>query len=60
MILIGYRNSLVEYNRNIKGNELKEINGRYESRYLADAEHVYKELNKVSPSFCLAKCFRLR
>jgi hypothetical protein len=49
----------VEYNRNIKGNELKEINGRYESRYLADADYVYKELNKVSPSFCLAKWYNV-
>lgn len=59
MTLIGYRSSLVQYNRNIKGNELKEINGRYESRYLADAEYVYKELNKVSPSFCLAKWYNV-
>ena len=59
MTLIGYRNSLMEYNRNIKGNELKEINGRYESRYLADAEYVYKELNKVSSSFCLAKWYNV-
>jgi hypothetical protein len=57
--LNGCRNSLVEYNRNIKGNELKEINGRYESRYLADAEYVYKELNKVSSSFCLAKWYNV-
>lgn len=49
----------MEYNRNIKGNELKEINGRYESRYLADAEFVHKELNKVSPSFCLAKWYNV-
>lgn len=49
----------MEYNRNIKGNELKEINGRYESRYLADAEYVYEELNKVSPSFCLAKWYNV-
>ena len=49
----------MEYNRNIKGNELKEINGRYESRYLADAEYVYKELNTVSPSFCLAKWYNV-
>lgn len=59
MTLNGYRSSLVQYNRNIKGNELKEINGRYESRYLADAEYVYKELNKVSPSFCLAKWYNV-
>ena len=49
----------MEYNRNIKGNEAKEINGRYESRYLADAEFVYEEINKISPSFCLAKWFNV-
>lgn len=49
----------MEYNRNIKGNELKEINGKYESRYLADAEYVLEELNKVSPSFCLAKWYNV-
>lgn len=59
MTLIGYRSSLMQYNRNVKGNELKEINGRYESRYLADVEYVYKELNKVSPSFCLAKWYNV-
>jgi hypothetical protein len=49
----------MKYNRNIKGNELREINGRYESRYLADAEFVHKELNNVSPSFCLAKWYNV-
>lgn len=49
----------MEYNRNVKGNELKKINGRYESRYLSDAEYVYEELNKVSPSFCLAKWYNV-
>jgi organic radical activating enzyme len=49
----------MEYNRNIKGNELKKINGRYESRYLSDAEFVYQELNKVSSSFCLAKWYNV-
>ena len=49
----------MKYNRNIKGNELRKINGRYESRYLHDAEYVYKELNEVSPSFCLAKWFNV-
>jgi organic radical activating enzyme len=49
----------MEYNRNIKGNELKKINGRYESRYLSDAEYVNQEINKVSPSFCLAKWYNV-
>lgn len=49
----------MKFNRNIKGNELRKINGRYESRYLHDAEIVYKEINNVSPSFCLAKWFHV-
>lgn len=44
---------------NIKGNELVKINGRYESKYFHDAGHVFEELNKVSPSFCLAKWFNV-
>jgi hypothetical protein len=47
----------MEYNRNVKGNELKKINGRYESRYFHDAGLVHNKLNEVSPSFCLAKWF---
>jgi len=49
----------MEYNRNIKGNELKKINGRYESRYLHDASFVHDQLNQVSPSFCLDKWFNV-
>ena len=49
----------MKYNRNIKGNELREINGRYESRYLHDAEYVHRKLNEVSPSFCLAKWYNV-
>ena len=48
----------MKYNRNIKGNELRKINGRYEPRYSHDAEYVYKELNEVS-SVCLAKWFNV-
>jgi len=49
----------MEFNRNIKGNELRKIDGKYQSRYLLDAEFVHKELNEVSPSFCLAKWFNV-
>lgn len=49
----------MKYNRNIKGNELRKINGKYQSRYMLDAEFVHNELNKVSPSFCLAKWFNV-
>ena len=44
---------------NIKGNELVKINGRYQSKYFHDAGNVFEELNKVSPSFCLAKWFNV-
>jgi organic radical activating enzyme len=46
-------------NKNIKGNELVKINGRYQSKYFHDAGNVFEELNKVSPSFCLAKWFNV-
>ena len=49
----------MEFNRNIKGNELRKIDGKYQSRYLLDAEFVHTELNEVSPSFCLAKWFNV-
>lgn len=49
----------MKYNRNIKGNELRKIDGKFESRYQHDAEYVFEELNKVSPSFCLAKWFNV-
>jgi len=49
----------VKYNRNIKGNELRKIDGRYESRYFHDSEFMMQELNKVSPSFCLAKWYNV-
>ena len=49
----------MKYNRNIKGNELRKIDGKFESRYMHDAEYVFEELNKVSPSFCLAKWFNV-
>ena len=46
-------------NKNIKGNELVKINGRYQSKYFHDAGNVFSELNNVSPSFCLAKWFNV-
>jgi sulfatase maturation enzyme AslB (radical SAM superfamily) len=49
----------MKYNRNVKGNELRKINGRYESRYFHDAEFVHSKLNEISPSFCLAKWFNV-
>lgn len=49
----------MKYNRNIKGNELRKVDGKFESRYQVDAEYVQEKLNKVSPSFCLAKWFNV-
>lgn len=49
----------MKYNRNIKGNELRKIDGKFESRYQVDAEYVKEKLDKVSPSFCLAKWFNV-
>ena len=46
-------------NKNIKGNELVKINGRYQSKYFHDAGKVFEELNEVSSSFCLAKWFNV-
>lgn len=49
----------MEFNRNVKGNELRKIDGKYQSRYMLDAEFVNEKLNEVSPSFCLAKWFNV-
>lgn len=44
---------------NIKGDIIRKINGRFESKYFYDSEIVFKKLNEVSPSFCLAKWFNV-
>jgi len=44
---------------NIKGDEVKKINGKFESQYQYDSETVYQKLNEVSPSFCLAKWYNV-
>lgn len=49
----------MKYNRNVKGNELRKIDGRFESRYFHDAELVLSKLNEISPSFCLAKWYNV-
>lgn len=43
----------------MKGDEVRKINGRFESKYLNDSESVFSALNEVSPSFCLAKWFNV-
>ncbi len=49
----------MKYNRNLKGNEAKLVNGKFESRYLADASTVFEKLNDIGPGFCLAKWFNV-
>ena len=43
----------------MKGDEVTNINGRFESKYLNDSESVFSALNEVSPSFCLAKWYNV-
>lgn len=42
-----------------KGDKNRQVNGKYESVYLNDSELIFKKLNEVSPSFCLAKWFNV-
>jgi sulfatase maturation enzyme AslB (radical SAM superfamily) len=49
----------MKFNRNIKGNQAVKIDGKFQSRYFHDAKYVHDQLNKVSPSFCLAKWFNV-
>lgn len=49
----------MKFNRNIKGNQVVKINGRYQSRYFHDSKYVHNKLNEVSPSFCLAKWYNV-
>lgn len=46
-------------NDNIKGDEVRKVNGKYESEYLLNSEQVFQRLNEVSSSFCLAKWFNV-
>lgn len=47
------------FSNNVKGNETRTVDGRYESLYMYDAETIFKKLNEVSPTFCLAKWFNV-
>jgi len=44
---------------NVKGNEFVKAKGKLESRYYYDSNMIFEKLNKVSPSFCLAKWFNV-
>lgn len=43
----------------IKGDAIRKINGKFESQYFYESELVNQELNKISPSFCLAKWYNV-
>ena len=45
--------------KELRGDGYREVNGKYESKYLSDSEVVFKKINEVSPSFCLAKWFNV-
>lgn len=44
-------------NEDQKGDQVKLLKGKYNSVYFEDAQSLLKGLNKVSPSFCLAKWY---
>jgi len=44
---------------NIKGDEVKKVDGKFASLYQNSSEQVLAELNSVSPSFCLAKWYNV-
>ena len=43
----------------IRGDEVKKVDGKFASLYQHSSEEVFKKLNDVSPSFCLAKWFNV-
>ncbi len=59
MILIGSLKNLIMTDKNIKGDQVRIIDGRFESVYLHESEIMLKALNEVSPSFCLAKWYNV-
>lgn len=44
---------------NQRGDESKIIDGKFESVYLDSSEKIFKKLNQVSSSFCLAKWYNV-
>lgn len=44
---------------NIRGNEIVGVKGKNATKYYVDTQHIFKELNEVSPSFCLAKWYNV-
>lgn len=46
--------------KNIKGDQIEILDdGKVVSVYYKNADDIFKKLNKVSPSFCLAKWFNV-
>lgn len=43
----------------IKGDEIKKVNGKFQSNYQNESEFILTKLNEVSPSFCLAKWYNV-
>lgn len=43
----------------MQGDEVKKIDGKFTSFYQNFSETIYKKLNEVSPSFCLAKWYNV-
>lgn len=43
----------------IPGDKVDKIDGKFQSIYFYDAENIFKYLNFVSPSFCLAKWYNV-
>lgn len=43
----------------IKGDEVKLVKGKYKSVYFEKSQEILKQLNQVSPSFCLAKWYNV-
>jgi len=41
------------------GDEVKKYQGKYKSKYFEDSKNLLDSLNRVSPSFCLAKWFNV-
>ena len=51
---------VVELNEDIRGDKVTaDLQGAYKSVYFNDTKEMGEALNKVSPSFCLAKWFNV-
>ena len=46
-------------NKDIRGDQVQEIDGKFQSIYFNSAQGIKKELDNISPSFCLAKWFNV-